>query len=85
MGEKSPCNSRPIIGIEIIGGMKDKCQGTGCLITFTFHFPQQSSEAGSISSAGQMAEQGCKCQRQWEIQLLIKQKLLGTWSLILTV
>lgn len=41
--EKSPCNSRPIIGILIVGGRKTKDKELVALVHFMkFHFPQQS-------------------------------------------
>ena len=64
MEEKSPCNSRPIIGIEIVGGRKINVKEQVALSHLCFVFPSGQGGMGSISSAGQLAEQGCKCQRQ---------------------
>lgn len=48
----------------------------------SFLFPSSQGSVGSISSADQMPEQDCRCQDNG--QLLTKQKLFGTWSLIIT-
>lgn len=65
MEEKSPCNSRPIIGILIVGEHKTKDKEQIALLHLqNFIFPRSQGSVGSISSAGQMPEQGCGCQRQ---------------------
>lgn len=51
-------------------------------ISQSFIFPSSQGSEGSISSAGQMPEQGCRCQDNE--QLFTKQKLFRTWSFIIT-
>lgn len=47
MEEKSPCNSRPIIGIVIVGEHKTNVKEQVALSHFTkFHFPRQSRQRG---------------------------------------
>ena len=78
MDEKSPCNSRPIIGIEIVGEWKTNVKELVALSHLHFMFPNGQGGMGSISSAGQMAEQGCKCQRQQSTPHQAK----VTWDLV---
>ena len=78
MEEKSHCNSRPIIGIEIVGGRKTNVKEQVALSHLRFIFPSSQGGLGSISSAGQMAEQGCKCQRQWSTPHQAK----VTWDMV---
>lgn len=66
MEEKSSCNSRPIIAIVIVGEHKTKVkERLPYYILQSFIFPSSQCSTGSVSSAGQMPEQSCRCQRQW--------------------
>lgn len=62
--EKSPSNRRPI-GIEIVGEhlKKDKKRLPHYILQ-AFIYPSSQDSVGSFSSLGQVAKQGCRCQRQ---------------------
>lgn len=63
MEEKLPCNSRPIVGIVIVGEHKTKERNRlPYNILKSFIFPSSQGSMGSISSADEMPEQGCRCQ-----------------------
>lgn len=78
MEKKSPCNSRPIIGIVIVGGQNTNVKEQVALSHLRFTFPSSQGGVGSISSAGQMPEQGCKCQTQWSTPHQAK----VTWDMV---
>ena len=52
MEKKSPCNSRPIIGIVIVGGQNTNVKEQVALSHLRFTFPSSQGGVGSISSAG---------------------------------
>lgn len=54
MEKKSPCNSRPIIGIVIVGGQNTNVKEQVALSHLRFTFPSSQGGVGSISSAGQI-------------------------------
>ena len=66
MEEKSPCNSRPIVGIATVGGHETKDKEQFALLHFTkLHFPRRSRSCALHFFGRSNAWTGSQMSRRW--------------------